>query len=68
LEQIIKKNVHIKCTKKALIGTRGHLKQILLMEVTKLQNAKARLISALQRLNDQLQVDVDELVQVVFFS
>jgi len=36
------------------------------MEVTKLQNAKARLISALQRLNDQLQVDVDELVKVVF--
>uniref|UniRef100_A0A915P347 Uncharacterized protein n=1 Tax=Meloidogyne floridensis TaxID=298350 RepID=A0A915P347_9BILA len=63
LEHIIKINVHIKCTKKALIGTRGHLKQILLMEVTKLQNAKARLISALQRLNDQLQVDVDELVQ-----
>nr|CAD2165249.1 unnamed protein product [Meloidogyne enterolobii] len=63
LEEIIKINEHIKCNKKALVGTTGHLKQILLMEVTKLQNAKSRLISALQRLNDQRVTEIDQLVQ-----
>uniref|UniRef100_A0A914LHZ7 Uncharacterized protein n=1 Tax=Meloidogyne incognita TaxID=6306 RepID=A0A914LHZ7_MELIC len=63
LQEIIKINEHIKCTKKVLVGTTGHLKQILLMEVTKLQNAKSRLISALQRLNDQRVTEIDQLVQ-----
>ncbi|CAK5086677.1 unnamed protein product [Meloidogyne enterolobii] len=65
-EEIININEHIKCNKKALVGTSGQMKQFVLAEQEKLMNCKARLLYAMQRLHDQAIARADGLIRVLF--